>query len=374
MRAYSRHAFGLVLMLLLTAGLSGCFRSAGGSLEPTPVAFDGAGAAQETPLPLPSLTATGTGEDFEPTPEIATEPPSPIPPSPTAPDAAALPGQGGEAVGFLPTNTFIPLPTATPLPTETPTVGPTATFTSVPFVPLPPTPTYTLFMPPVGGQVGAEALPLGELGPGTPPAEAIAPEAEGQGGFEEAPAGVEIAQVGTLTIPQMTSTAMIASFNLTQAALQGTIYPTETPAFIQPQDGGLGLQQALPTPTVPVAAAGICSEHLIAPGENLYRLSIRYGVTVDAIAQANNIVNPSLILAGDTLQIPCPSPATTTTGQGGATTTTTTSPGRYIVEPGDNLYRISIKFGVSMSALMTANGMTPATINFLRAGQELIIP
>jgi len=27
-----------------------------------------------------------------------------------------------------------------------------------------------------------------------------------------------------------------------------------------------------------------------------------------------------------------------------------------------------------MSALMNANGMTPATINFLRAGQTLIIP
>jgi len=130
------------------------------------------------------------------------------------------------------------------------------------------------------------------------------------------------------------------------------------------------------TPTVAAAtSAGICSEHLISPGENLYRISQRYGVTVDAIAQANNLVNPALILAGDTLQIPCQSAVTApTTGQGGAGAVTTTSPGRYIVEPGDNLYRISIRFGVSMSALMTANGMTPSTINFLRAGQELIIP
>ncbi len=363
----SRHAFGLILLLLLATALSGCFRSAGGSLEPTPVAF-GSG---ELSLPSPALTLTPTGEaeNAEPTPEIATEPPTPIPPSPTSPGVAAFPGDltpTQPIVAMVPTNTTVPLPTPQPI------IGPTMTFTSVPFNPLPPTPTFTQFIPPVAGvQTGGEALPLGELGAGTPPAEAIAPPLEGQG-------GVEIAQVGTLTIPQMTSTALIASYNMTQAALQGTFVPTFTPdPLLQPQPGIGGLQP-LPTATFPVAAttAGICSEHLIAPGENLFRLALRYGVTVDAIAQANNLVNPSLILAGDTLQIPCQSPATTTTttsGQGGAAPVVT-NPGTYLVEPGDNLYRISIKFGVSMSALMTANGMTPATINFLRAGQQIVIP
>lgn len=368
MRTHTRHALGLVLLLLLTAVLSGCFRSAGGSLEPTPVAFDGAGAAQDTPIPLPSLTATETAAD-EPTPEIATEPPTPIPPSPTESGVAALPGADlgltptQPVIAMLPTNTTIPLPTAQPI------AGPTATFTSVPFNPLPPTPTYTQFIPPAQG----EALPLGELGAGTPPAEEIAPPAEGQGGLEAGVAGVEVAQVGTITIPQMTSTAMIAEYNMTQAALQGTIFPTFTPNPLLQQPGITQQGIGVPTPTATfgaVTSAGICSEHLISPGENLFRISQRYGVTVDAIALANNLVNPSLILAGDTLQIPCQSAGTTpTTGQ-----VTTTGPGRYIVEPGDNLYRISIRFGVSMSALMTANGMTPSTINFLRAGQELIIP
>ena len=104
-------------------------------------------------------------------------------------------------------------------------------------------------------------------------------------------------------------------------------------------------------------------------------------MTVNQIAQANNIVNPDLIRAGDTLVIPCPQPATpvpagAVDGQGGfaGATTTTAAPGTYIVEPGDNLYRISLQFGVSMAALMQANGMTPATINVLYAGQQLIIP
>lgn len=360
----TRHAFGLVLLLLLATALSGCFRSAGGSLEPTPVAF-GAG---EVALPSPALTLTPTGEagGFEPTLEIATEPPTPIPPSPTSPGVAVFPG---DLTPTQPIIAMIPTNTTAPLPTPQPIIGPTMTFTSVPFNPLPPTPTFTQFIPPVAGvQTGGDAVPLGELGAGTPPAEAIAPPLDGQG-------GVEIAQVGTLSIPQMTSTAMIAEYFMTQAAQMGTVFPTLTPApgVIVPLAPG-----AVPTATFPVAvtAAGICSEHLISPGENLFRLALRYGVTVDAIAQANNLVNPSLILAGDTLQIPCQSPATTTTttsGQGGAAPVVT-NPGTYIVEPGDNLYRISIKFGVSMSALMTANGMTPATINFLRAGQQIVIP
>ena len=373
MRTHSRHALGLVLLLLLAAALSGCFRSAGGSLEPTPVAFEGA-----APIELPSQTPTDTGEVTEepteeavflPTAEIATEPPTPLP-LPGEGDVAALPGsQGAAGMEITPTQPVIamfPTNTTAPLPTIPPTVGPTATFTSVPFNPLPPTPTFTQFMPPAQG----EAMPLGELGAGTPPAEEVAPPADGQG-------GLEVAQVSTVTIPQMTSTQLILEYNMTQSAIQGTIFPTNTPdPGALPQEGITIQQQpgiVTPSPTAPVAAAaGICSQHLISPGENLFRLSQRYGVTVDAIAQANNLVNPALILAGNTLQIPCagagttPPPATGG-GTGGA-------PGTYIVEPGDNLYRISFRFGVSMSALMSANGMTPSTINFLRAGQQLVIP
>jgi LysM repeat protein len=54
------------------------------------------------------------------------------------------------------------------------------------------------------------------------------------------------------------------------------------------------------------------------------------------------------------------------------TTTTTTSGTVYVVKPGDNLYRISLKFGRSMSAIAAANGIT--NINLIFAGQRLIIP
>jgi LysM repeat protein len=44
--------------------------------------------------------------------------------------------------------------------------------------------------------------------------------------------------------------------------------------------------------------------HTILPGENLYRIAVRYGVDVDSLAAANNIANTWNIYAGQTLVIP----------------------------------------------------------------------
>lgn len=44
----------------------------------------------------------------------------------------------------------------------------------------------------------------------------------------------------------------------------------------------------------------------------------------------------------------------------------------YVVQPGDSLLMISLKFGVNMSAIITANGITNP--NFVYVGQRLVIP
>ena len=43
--------------------------------------------------------------------------------------------------------------------------------------------------------------------------------------------------------------------------------------------------------------------HVVQPGENLFRISLRYGVPIGTIAQANNIANPSLIYSGQRLDV-----------------------------------------------------------------------
>ena len=44
--------------------------------------------------------------------------------------------------------------------------------------------------------------------------------------------------------------------------------------------------------------------HTVASGENLSKISQRYGVTTDALMRANNITNPNFVRAGQKLTIP----------------------------------------------------------------------
>jgi LysM repeat protein len=96
-------------------------------------------------------------------------------------------------------------------------------------------------------------------------------------------------------------------------------------------------------------------------GENLFRIALRYGTTVQAIASANGIANPALIYVGQRLTIPSsgaqPPPA------GGTT---------YVVQRGDNLFRIALRYNLSYLYLAQYNGIAnPARIY---VGQVLRIP
>ncbi len=53
-------------------------------------------------------------------------------------------------------------------------------------------------------------------------------------------------------------------------------------------------------------ACGPSVTHVVAQGQNMFRIALAYGTTVAAIAQANQIANPNVIYAGQTLIIPCP--------------------------------------------------------------------
>jgi len=117
-----------------------------------------------------------------------------------------------------------------------------------------------------------------------------------------------------------------------------------------------GQQPSLtPTPT------GGQTTHVVQRGENLFRIALRYGTTVQAIASRNNIVNPSLIWAGQKLIIPV--------GQDGSPP----SPGTvHTVQPGENLYRIALRYGTTPWAIAVANGLN--NIHYIYVGQRLRIP
>lgn len=120
--------------------------------------------------------------------------------------------------------------------------------------------------------------------------------------------------------------------------------------------------------------------HTVQVGDNLTRIAARYGTTVAAIVQANNITNPNIIWVGQQLIIPTGSgPVATLTAvptQVGFPTATPVTPPTgetvHVVQPGENLFRIALSYGLSTSALAAYNGITNPSLIYV--GQRLRIP
>jgi len=98
-------------------------------------------------------------------------------------------------------------------------------------------------------------------------------------------------------------------------------------------------------------------------GENLFRIALRYGTTVQAVAGANGIANPALIYTGQVLTIPSSGTAPPSPPAGETT---------YTVQPGDNLFRIALRYNVSYLYLAQYNGI--ANPSHIYVGQVLRIP
>jgi LysM repeat protein len=106
--------------------------------------------------------------------------------------------------------------------------------------------------------------------------------------------------------------------------------------------------------------------HVIQAGENLFRLALRYGTTVQAIVEANGLADPHSIQAGQRLIIP--------DGDGSASSAgpAMTTGGTYVVQSGDTLIGIAFRYGLSAWELMQANGLDGPHLIFV--GQKIIIP
>jgi LysM repeat protein len=192
------------------------------------------------------------------------------------------------------------------------------------------------------------------------------------------------------TMPTPNLTATHWAFQLTQTAVGGQGGPdattsapqtTEASGDLQPMSPATALPQqataepsaatkvpaviapaatATPQPTT-AQSSGECT-HLIQRGENLFRIAQRYGVSVEALAAANNIADARRINAGQQLVIPnCNAPSQSVGGTG-----------THVVQAGENLFRIAQRYGVSVDALAAANNITNTGLIF--PGQTLTIP
>jgi len=110
--------------------------------------------------------------------------------------------------------------------------------------------------------------------------------------------------------------------------------------------------------------------YTVAPGDTLYRISLKYNVSLTGIAAANNIRNVNLIYAGQVLKIPAGGTVPTTPVPG--TTPVPAPTGSYTIVPGDTLGRIAARFGTTYQAIAALNGISNP--NLIYAGQVLKIP
>lgn len=100
------------------------------------------------------------------------------------------------------------------------------------------------------------------------------------------------------------------------------------------------------------------TSHAVVSGDSLYLIAQRYGVSVEAIKQANRLVN-NQIYPGQRLAIPSSSGSSSQTS------------GSYQVQPNDSLFKIAQRYGITVEALRQANNLK--TDN-LYVGQTLRLP
>ena len=94
--------------------------------------------------------------------------------------------------------------------------------------------------------------------------------------------------------------------------------------------------------------------YVVKSGDTLYAIARRYGLTVDALREANQLRNPALLSVGQALLIP-------------------REDALYTVRRGDTLYAIARRYGLPLGCLIAANPKL-ADPNRIRAGQPLYVP
>ena len=115
---------------------------------------------------------------------------------------------------------------------------------------------------------------------------------------------------------------------------------------------------------IPVAPSQGLTVHSVQPGETLYTIAQRYSTTVALLMLANNLQGYAIYVS-QPLIIPPP-------GWSGWPPLVTPQPSRtHLVMPGDTLFSIARRYGTTVGALMSANGLSSSAIY---AGDTLRIP
>ncbi len=93
--------------------------------------------------------------------------------------------------------------------------------------------------------------------------------------------------------------------------------------------------------------------HVVQPGDSLWKISNRYGVSTQEISDINELSQFPYLVVGQALVIPSRERS-------------------YTVRPGDSLWSISRRFNIPVNSIASANSLTPQSV--LTPGQVIKIP
>jgi LysM repeat protein len=147
--------------------------------------------------------------------------------------------------------------------------------------------------------------------------------------------------------------------------------PTETPTP-QPSTSTPTATPILTPPNTPVPP----TIYRVRPNDTLGTIADRFNTTIDAIQAFNGLSDADVIQVGQELQIPAAgsTPNPTVTPRATETFVPGPTPGTvlHVVQSGDTLLGIALKYGVGMTIIQKANAIEdPESI---KEGQQLVIP
>ncbi len=160
------------------------------------------------------------------------------------------------------------------------------------------------------------------------------------------------------------------------AALAAT-YGSTIPAIVAANDLDsrativIGRTLVVPTSDAGPARAPAATTHVVGPGDTVWALAARHGVTVDAIIAANDLGAGALIRIGQRLTLPGAAKTSSAPADTAATTASAAS-SRVTVQAGDTLSGLAARHGTTVTALARANARGDA--NLIRIGQVLTVP
>jgi len=190
-----------------------------------------------------------------------------------------------------------------------------------------------------------------------------------------APATVRaVVPAASYTVVQGDTVGRIATKYGTTVAALAAANGLTNPSFIRigqvlKLPGSAAAPALVAAPAAPAAAT-----YQVAAGDTLGRIASKYGTTVAALVTANRLTNPSLIRIGQVLTVPgaATPPAAPAAASPSAVPTTITTTTSYTVARGDTLIGIAAKYGATVAAIQSANGMKGSTL--IRIGQVLSVP